>query len=334
MSDVNTEMSTHFRSYTAQCEHYLARPHTGLPDGPIDTPAAWRGKALEAASSWKYTFTAEDVAELEAAIRHGKATGRPLARWTKADFPLPHLSDKFAAWRAEIANGCGVVVLSGIPVERWGVETSECFFWAFGLHLGIPGAQNPQGDLLGHVTNTERNKTDPLVRLYQTLADLAYHCDAADVVGLLCLQSAVHGGASRIASSVAVWNELWRRDAGMAYRLFEPMYVDLRNEQAEGQAPWNVITPCTYDGKTLRTFYHSDYFRSVTRHTQISVSEEDIRTIDLYDEIANADEMCFDMQLAPGDIQLISNHTIIHARTAYADSSERKRHLLRLWLSL
>jgi hypothetical protein len=42
------------------------------------------------------------------------------------------------------------------------------------------------------------------------------------------------------------------------------------------------------------------------------------------------------MELAPGDVQLLSNHTIIHARTAYEDhpEPERKRHLLRLWVSL
>jgi hypothetical protein len=42
------------------------------------------------------------------------------------------------------------------------------------------------------------------------------------------------------------------------------------------------------------------------------------------------------MDLAPGDIQWLSNHTIVHARTAYDDhpEPERKRHLLRLWLSV
>ncbi len=42
------------------------------------------------------------------------------------------------------------------------------------------------------------------------------------------------------------------------------------------------------------------------------------------------------MQFAPGDIQLVSNHLILHARTAYEDHADRarKRHLLRLWLSL
>ena len=35
------------------------------------------------------------------------------------------------------------------------------------------------------------------------------------------------------------------------------------------------------------------------------------------------------------DIQLLRNHTILHARSAYGDwpEVERKRHLRRLWLS-
>jgi hypothetical protein len=40
------------------------------------------------------------------------------------------------------------------------------------------------------------------------------------------------------------------------------------------------------------------------------------------------------MNFEPGDVQLISNHTVVHARTAYEDAPESERHLLRLWLSL
>jgi alpha-ketoglutarate-dependent taurine dioxygenase len=42
------------------------------------------------------------------------------------------------------------------------------------------------------------------------------------------------------------------------------------------------------------------------------------------------------MALQAGDIQLLSNHTILHARTAYEDApgATGKRHLLRLWLTL
>ena len=41
------------------------------------------------------------------------------------------------------------------------------------------------------------------------------------------------------------------------------------------------------------------------------------------------------MELKPGDIQLVHNHTTLHDRTAFEDYPEpdRKRHLLRLWLA-
>ena len=58
--------------------------------------------------------------------------------------------------------------------------------------------------------------------------------------------------------------------------------------------------------------------------------------LDLYDEISDSPEFHVDMSLEPGDVQLLSNHTVIHARTDYADPPEehRKRHLLRLWITL
>lgn len=333
MHDVSTHSSPSHRSYVDQCVHYLARRHDCVPAGPVIAPAAWRGEDY-ADEELRIAFTADQIEELDAALRFGKSTGRALANWTVDEFPLPHLTADFERWRNEIEHGRGFVVLSGIPVERWGTDDCERFFWAFGLHLGIPGAQNVQGDLLGHVIDTGRNRSDPMIRLYQTPENIGYHCDAADVVGLLCLQSAVRGGASRIVSSVTVWNEIWRRDPRAAARLFEPVYVDLRGEIAPDGRPWNVVTPCTYADNVLRTFYHGDYFRSVARHQDVRLSDADRRLLDLYDEIANTPGIYLDMELAPGDIQLISNHTVVHARTAYEDTPERRRHLLRLWISL
>jgi hypothetical protein len=42
------------------------------------------------------------------------------------------------------------------------------------------------------------------------------------------------------------------------------------------------------------------------------------------------------MHFEPGDIQLLNNHLIYHGRTQYVDypEEERKRLLLRLWLSV
>ena len=65
-------------------------------------------------------------------------------------------------------------------------------------------------------------------------------------------------------------------------------------------------------------------------------TDEEAELLDLYEEIGTREGVHLDMDLAPGDVQLLSNHTIVHARTAYEDEpgDGEGRHLLRLWLSL
>ena len=84
------------------------------------------------------------------------------------------------------------------------------------------------------------------MRLYRTRADIAYHCDAADVVGLLCLRAARSGGASRIVSSVTVYNELLAQRPDLVERLYEPFSVDVRNEDESGEIRHIPIPPCRY----------------------------------------------------------------------------------------
>jgi alpha-ketoglutarate-dependent taurine dioxygenase len=87
----------------------------------------------------------------------------------------------------------------------------------------------------------------------------------------------------------------------------------------------------------LRTFWHGDYFRSVERHREAPrLTPQERELLDVYERIANSPELYLDMQFERGDIQLLSNHLALHARTAYEDDPDPKqrRHLLRLWLSL
>jgi hypothetical protein len=330
-------MATSYRSFAEQGAHYFDRPHESLPPGSIEGSAAWRGAALDP-RAWRVALDSEQLAGFEQALAAARATGKPLAALTREDFPLPPaLAADVVRWRNELIAGRGFLLLSGLPVERWGEEEASRFYWGFGLALGWPGAQNPQGDLLGHVIDTGDDQANPLVRLYRTRKDIAHHCDAADAVGLLCLAAARRGGLSRLASSVTVFNEVLRRRPDLAPRLFEPFALDLRSEERPGLRGWIPVTPCRYQGGVLRTFYHSDYFRTAARHADAPrLSSDEQALLDLYEEIANEPDIRLDMELTPGDVQLVSNHTVIHARTAYEDEAAScgRRHLLRLWLSL
>jgi hypothetical protein len=58
--------------------------------------------------------------------------------------------------------------------------------------------------------------------------------------------------------------------------------------------------------------------------------------LDLLDELLPDDKFCYSMELDRGDLQLLNNYVVIHSRTNFEDHDEpeRKRHLLRLWLSI
>ncbi len=322
-----------YRSITAQTLHYYSRPHQRVPRVPIVSEAAWYGGELRHRQDWIHVLSAEELAECETALSALRASGKALQDLRASDFPLPLLTRQIADWRRTLSHGRGFVLIRGLPVERWGEADCERFFWCLGWHLGLPGAQNRFGELLGHVCDTGVDPNDPSVREYRTNVKISFHCDAADVVGLLCLKTARRGGDSRIASSVTIFNELLKQGLPVE-RLFQPFQLDAH---AEGGLQTFPVKPCRFHDGVLRTFYHSGYFRSAERYEGIAPLTPDERALlDAYDRVADDPAIHLDMSLQSGDIQLCSNHTIVHSRTAYEDHADpdKRRHLLRLWLSL
>jgi len=112
--------------------------------------------------------------------------------------------------------------------------------------------------------------------------------------------------------------------------------TDRRGEVPEGKKPFFDI-PVFNDYKGhLSVIYARRYIESGQRFVEARrLSDLDIEALDYFDSLANDPGLRLDMEFRPGDIQLLHNHTILHDRTAYVDwdEPERKRHLLRLWLS-
>lgn len=314
------------------------RDHSHIPEGPIDAKSAWRGRNLKSKTpEWRINLSEQDFEELDRAVSHVTATDTKMGDVSRDNFELPQLGPKIDRWRDEIQNGRGFVVIRGLPVADWGKEKSALAYWGIGHYLGTPGAQNPADELLGHVIDYNEEADNPMVRRYRTTGNIDFHCDAADVVGLLCLNTAKSGGQSRIVSSVTIFNEICVRYPDLVPRLFQPVALDLRGEEQAGQMGYFMIPPLRYtDAGGLKTFYHSEYFRSAERHDGVEFDADTRAFFDHYDQLCLEPDLQLDMWLEPGDMQFISNHTTIHSRTEYKDwpDRDRKRHLLRLWLSL
>ena len=327
------------RSQIVQALHYFARPHDGIRRTPVGGAASWRADALRD-EEWVVDlsdgarFGFDPIESLAEALRGVESLGRPTRELRREDFRWPRLRPLIEDWRRRIVGGRGFVLLRGLPVEGWSAAQIERVYWGLGLHLGFPGAQNPAGDLLGHVRDTGA-PADGSVRQYRTNEFIDYHCDLADAVGLLCLRPASRGGASRIASSVYAYDELLRRRPDLVERLYEPFRLDTKDE---GGVPFIPIEPVRHWRGALRTFWHGGYFRSVARHgSDFAPDPRQSEVLALYDEILAEPGVALEMELQAGDLQLLSNHAIVHGRAAFSDGETRGvgegRHLLRLWLS-
>jgi len=178
---------------------------------------------------------------------------------------------------------------------------------------------------------------DQNTRIYQTNERQSFHTDSSDAVGLLCLHTAVSGGRSQLASAESVYRVVRERRPDLAAWLFEPLATDRRGEIPDGADPWFEIPVLSWFDDRLTVLYQRTYIDSAAHLSGAPrPTSEHIEALDLWDEVVNEPEMHLTMDLEPGDIQFVYNHSLLHDRTSFVDDPDPalRRHLLRLWLSL
>jgi hypothetical protein len=298
--------------------------------------SAWHGPALSASGEWLQPLHETEIAEIEAASRALLERRADLAQLQAADFPLPTLAPRLERLLKELLEGRGLLLLRGLPVQRWPRTLSAAAFLGLGSHLGRMRPQNAAGHLLGHVRDFGLSASDPNVRIYQTHDRQTFHTDSCDIVGLLCLQTARSSGLSALVSSTTLYNEMRRRRPDLAALLFEPLATDRRGEVPPGAKPWFEIPVFNWFGGRLSTIYQRQYIDSAQRFAEAPrLTPARIEALNLFDALANDTALMMTMALQPGDMQFVHNHVLLHDRTAFEDwpERERRRHLLRLWLA-
>jgi hypothetical protein len=284
---------------------------------PQRTPAAWTGAqmASEAArAAWTWCLSPAELDELDAATRAASAGGVDLARMRRTDFPLPTLAARLERLRIELLDGRGFALLRGVPIERYSRAEAATLFMGVGAHLGHARSQNAKGHVLGHVCDLGLSSADPNVRIYQTRERQTFHTDSCDVVGLLCLREAQRGGDSLLVSALALYNEMHARRPDLLARLLRPMAHDRRGEVPAGQLPFFMIPVFSWFAGRLTVFYQRQYFDSAQRFAAAPrLAAEDVEALDLFDALANDPRLHLAMRLAPGDLQSVHNHTMLHA---------------------
>jgi hypothetical protein len=161
------------------------------PGRLLEGPAVWHGKDLSKNRSWLRTVSARESHRLRADLH--KVRHKEFRDITRSDFGPGEIFDEI---RNEILHGRGFVLLRGIDLEDLSIEDVARLYWGIGTHFGHALPQNAKGHVIGHVKDMGLRAEDPNVRLYQTTERQGFHTDSCDVVALLCLNKARHGGLS------------------------------------------------------------------------------------------------------------------------------------------
>ncbi|MGW5202618.1 TauD/TfdA family dioxygenase [Streptomyces spiralis] len=299
-------------------------------------PAVWAGRDLADSEEWVLRLSPEQIDELEAALRAVRERGLPLLKVSAGDFPLRTLAGEMERIADVLENGRGFVLVKGIPVERYGQAGASTLFWGLGRHLGVPVSQNAAGHMLGHARDTGRTMADPATRGYQTRETLPFHTDGSDVLGLLCLRAARRGARISLVSSAAVHNALLARRPDLVERLYRPHFLDRREEHAPGERPYSTVPLASWHEGKLSLRYNRTYLESAQRFPDVPrLTPADVALFDLIDELAQSPALRLDVDFEAGDLLLLNNHAVLHSRAEYEDFDEpdRKRHVLRLWLT-
>lgn len=274
---------------------------------------------------------------MRAAAARALASGVPVEQLGRDSVLEAEMAPALAQWRRMLAQGHGMVLVRGLPVRDMGKQACAAAYWLIGLALGRPVPQNVAAERLVDIRDTGASPDDHTVRLYKTRAELAFHTDGADVIGLLCLRAGREGGVSRICSSVEVYNRILARRPDLAAMLERPWHHHAHGQNGPGGAPTFTYPIVSRADGAFRMLLLTWYIRNAAQDFPelAALGPGELELLDLLEAVPEEPGMALDMHFAEGDMQLLKNAVVLHARSEYADwdDPEEKRHLLRLWLA-
>lgn len=237
--------------------------------------------------------------------------------------------DDFPATRYEIENfksrldgEQSVCIIQ--PEEPFGAYETQLRHWVVANLLGETLVQNSEGNRLIHMWDRfPTNQMSEAVRYHQTRTGGGFHTDNVNIptpwqyLTMGCLVPAVVGGWSQFVSGLDVHRYLSLHQPEALSVLKEDFWWEYRgiSEQLY-QAPILTID----DQGTPHFRYLRAYLESAHRRAEQPLSDRQWWAINMLDAVLNLPELQLTYKLTSGEIALINDAQIFHARTHFVDS--------------
>jgi hypothetical protein len=226
--------------------------------------------------------------------------------------------------------------LDSFESEFGAEKISELFLWLTS-QLGTPVSQNAAGDLMLSVRNEAFGKDDSRTRGPNTNRKLSFHTDRCDVIAFLCLRQAMKGGENELVSSPALYEVIGEERPDLLKILMRPFpykrhLVDTGNALPYCEQPIFSFCEGHFAGSFLRVLID----RADADPDCPSLTDEQREALNFLEDTAEREYLRVRFRQEPGDVLFLNNWVTFHRRTAFEDwpELERRRHLLRVWLSV
>lgn len=238
--------------------------------------------------------------------------------------------------RKELEENSGVVRFKGFQADSPPADPNS-WFLEIAKKIGTPVSQSQTGELILNIRNDGFGVDDPRTRGPNTNRKLGFHSDRCDVIGFLCLQKAKCGGENQIVQSEEV-EAIIRVERPDFHKVLCQPFPYKRHVVDQGNRSPFCMQPI-FSWK--ERYFACSYLRVLIDRADADpqcpgLSEIQKQAIDFFDQVCGRAEIQDSFTLSRGDLVFLNNWTTLHRRTSFEDweNPARKRHLLRVWLSM
>lgn len=303
---------------------------------PSAYPRAWSPELLQPAD-WQVTFPKACIDELQAVLAAIQPLRVPAESLMAGDYKLDACRAFMEASRAKLDQGTGFVCYDRLPVEACtNAEEAKALYWLLASLLEPPQPQYFERHMIYDLRFTGIHEEDNEQAHRVKTDEIEPHSDESlpDIgpkyVSLMCWRQAKSGGATRLFSFHEAYREMAAENPDFARRLAEP-YFWLPERKVPDDAIYYHPVVTVMNG-TLRFQFSGDYnWRGYKKWGEDfdDASRDSLKMLE-----SCLIKTMFEFVIEPGQFVLFHNDTVAHGRSFHTDwpETDRKRHLLRLWL--
>lgn len=244
------------------------------------------------------------------------------------------LKNKVKIIKKKLDHEDGFVVLKGLDVKKYNLKKVSKSYTFLMSKLGAVLPQNKKKEKIVKVENLGKNWTASN-RGYKTKENINFHTDGGTYAGLMCIRKPKSGGENLVTSSERIYKHFKTKYPKELKILQEGFHYHTRGENKGKERITKKKYPIFFKKNNL---VHCMFNKNpiVWACDLIPMpknkKKEILKTLNLFEKVSNIKKNTVLLKLEEGDILLVNNYKVLHARKKFTDSKKKKRLLLRAWV--